>query len=61
MLPSMKAAGRVKSPCQVAIVWFRVCALLAFSVRDASPESREVLSVFYSRSSKARAYALAGA
>ena len=58
MLPSSYESGW---PCQVAIVWFRVCALLAFRVGDAAPESREVLSVFYSRSSKARAYALAGA
>ena len=57
MLTSMKAAGRVKSPssCSVCDV------LLACSVRDAALESREVLSAFYSRSSKARAYALAGA
>ena len=53
---SMKAAGRVKSPSSCP-----VCVLLALSVRDAARESREVLSAFYSRSSRARADALAGA
>ncbi len=62
MLASMKrpavSSRHGASPCRgVMCLWRSVVD------RDSSSglESREVLSVFYSRSSRARAYALAGA